>query len=424
MGKKIITFLGTGNYEETIYEYTIKESGKKIKTTTRFVQEAVYEIAGDDAILYVALTEDARKTNWIDQNISIRDRVTGEEKEVFLKGLKPILDNKGIKYKDFSLKDGKNEKEIWENFESIFTVLEEGDEVYIDVTHSFRSIPIIMMSVLNYAKFIKNVTIKAIFYGAFEARVDDITPIFDLSLFSTITDWTMGAEKFINSGDSRQLTAMIDETIRPILKETKGKNETARISREISKDLETFSGALFTARGNKISEYGIALKRSLELIKTVEVGELKPFEMILEEIYKKVHFYSDDIVKDVHNTVKLCRDLNLIQQSYTFLQENIINHFCIVGDMDLISLEYRSGIPEVIMSRHKYLKRDIGERHLHIEEKIGEYVTEDIANLYNQLGDFRNDINHAGYRDKSKKSERFVRSLDDFICEFEKLILN
>lgn len=414
--KKIITFLGKGDYQETTYSY-IKENGEKVKKTTKFIQEIIYDIVGQDSIFYVALTKGAKETNWI-------DRSTNDG--VIYKGLKSIFDSKGIDYKELSLYDGKNEQEMWLNFEAIFDVLEENDEVYVDVTHSFRSIPIIMMSVLNYAKFIKNISIKAIYYGAFDAKVDGIAPIFDLSLFSTITDWTVAAEKFINAGDSSQLSNIISQTIRPVLKETKGKDENASISNQINKNLEAFSNTLYTVRGKYISEYGTSLKNSLERIKSIDIIQLKPFEKILNKIYEKVYFYSNDVVRDIHNTVKLCKDLKLIQQAYTFMQENIINYICIVGGIDIFDSKGRELAETVLLSCHE-LKKDkikLSEKHFPIRDRIKDYVNHDLADLYNQISDYRNDINHAGYRQDSKKAEAFSKKLDEFINEFERLVIN
>lgn len=425
--KKIITFLGTGNYQETTYE-RINQNNEKISVTTRFVQEAIREVIDKGVILYVGLTDEARKRNWLSGPKEIKDSKTCEVKKVFQEGLKDILDNKGILYREFSLQNGKNEEEMWQNFESIFNILDEEDEVYVDVTHSFRSIPFIIMSALNYARFVKNIDIKGIYYGAFEAKtVDNVTPIFDLSLFNQLSDWTIGAEKFLNTGDSKQLSNMINTTIKPILKETEGKDEDAKISRQINKDLEDFSGGLYTVRGNKISEYGVALKKSLESIKRIELNELKPFEKILDKIYEKVYFYSDDIVSDVHNTVKLCRDFRLIQQAYTFLRENIVNYLCVKGEIDIRNTKDRELIETVLLSRHNLKKEKIvlKDDHKAIEVKIKDYVNYNLAELFEDLSsDYRNDLNHGGYRQDSKEYKKFSKKLDDFILGFERLIFN
>lgn len=421
--KKIITFLGTSDYEEITYAYR-DEDGKEIAVKTRLVQEIIYDLVGEDALLYVGLTDRARATNWIDRRVEKLDRKTGEKREVFLYGLQPILEERNIKYEELPLKDGKNNQEMWENFERIFDIFEEGDEVYLDVTHSFRSIPFIVMSVLNYAKFIKNIKIKAIYYGAFEAMEDGKAPIFNLSIFNQITDWTIGAEKFINTGASDHLSNMIQTTINPILRETRGQNEEARMSRWIKATLEDFSGGLYTARGDQISNYGSSLKEALESIKEINIDDLKPFEKILDKIYEKVHSYSKDIILDVHHTVKLCRDLNLIQQAYTFLQENIISYLCTKANIDLFNEEQRILVSRVIPHYRPYVRIDLSEDLLDLNEKLKPYISSDLAGLYDNIGKFRNDLNHGGYRRDAKKYDRFAKDLDKFISDFERIVLD
>ena len=397
--KKIITFLGTGEYKSITYSY------ESINIHTRFIQEAISDIIGRDAEIIVGLTRGAREVNW--------------------KELESIFINKNISYRTINIFDGYDNEEIWGNFNLLFEELDEGDEIYFDVTHSFRSIPLIVMSVLNYGRFIKNIEIKDIYYGAFEAMRDGVAPIFNLSIFNQITDWTIGAEKFINTGDSRQLSSMIDTIIRPILKETKGKNEDAQISQKIRKALEDFSGGLYTVRGNKMSEYGATLKDALESVKNIDLNGLRPFEKVLDKIYEKVYFYSDDLVKDIHNTVKLCRDLGLIQQAYTFLRENIVNFLCIKGDIDIKNTKKRELVETILLSSHQYKNIVLDHRHKEIEEKIENYVNSELAHFFDDLGqDYRNDINHGGYRQDSKGYKSFEESLDKFILTFEHLILD
>ena len=426
--KKIITFLGTNNYEEIIYTYT-NEEGKEFEVKTRLVQEAISEIVGKDAIIYVCLTDRARETNWIDRIEVKVDRKTGEKREDFYYGLKPRLERKNIKYEELPLRDGANNEEMWENFGRIFDIFEEGDEVYFDVTHSFRSIPFIVMSVLNYAKFIKNIEIKSIYYGAFEAMKDGKAPIFNLSIFNQITDWTIGAERFISTGDSKQLSNMIETTIQPILrKQNKDKgdkdDEEARVVNRIRSSLKNFSEGLYTVRGSKTSNYGTTLKKALESIKEINIDELKPFEKILDKIYEKVHFYSNDIILDVHNTVKLCRDLNLIQQAYTYLQENIISYLCVKANMDLYDEDLRMDISRVIPHYRSHDRLELSQELLELNERLKPYISSDLADLYKDLGDFRNDINHGGYRKNPRRYSTFYENLDDFILKFESIVFN
>lgn len=197
---------------------------------------------------------------------------------------------------------------------------------------------------------------------------------------------TVGAEKFINTGDSRQLSEIMEETIQPILSGNKGqdipalKNKGIKVS-SIKTNLDNFSGSIYTVRGHKISSEGYKLRKSLLELGELDILELKPLEKIIDLIYKKVENYSNNLVLDVFETIKLCNELNLTQQGYTFLQENIINF---------------------------------------LYEKC-----KDIANFYFNLGETRNDLNHAGYvNGPIDNPKTFNKKLDDYIDIFENIIIN
>lgn len=62
--KKLITFLGTGDYKNTKYEFRDQISGERVQIQTCFIQEALSEMLGDDIKVYVGLTDKARELNW------------------------------------------------------------------------------------------------------------------------------------------------------------------------------------------------------------------------------------------------------------------------------------------------------------------------------------------------------------------------
>lgn len=39
----------------------------------------------------------------------------------------------------------------------------EGDEIIFDITHSFRSIPMLAITIMNYAKVLKNCKLKEVY---------------------------------------------------------------------------------------------------------------------------------------------------------------------------------------------------------------------------------------------------------------------
>ena len=112
-------------------------------------------------------------------------------------------------------KYGMNEIEIFENFNLIIQLqdeLKDGDEIYLDITHSFRSNAFWMFLVMNYLTDVanKNIKVKAITYGMYEAKKDNITPIVDLNAFYKILQWIKGANAFKEYGNSYTLLEDIE----------------------------------------------------------------------------------------------------------------------------------------------------------------------------------------------------------------------
>ena len=108
----------------------------------------------DEVVIF--LTERAKKENWMENpNKKIPNTNTYEHRD----GLKHDLLRHNYKFgiKEVNIKDGNNIDEIWENFDIIIKEIEDGDEIIFDITHAFRYIPILALTVLNYAKSLKNI---------------------------------------------------------------------------------------------------------------------------------------------------------------------------------------------------------------------------------------------------------------------------
>src|SRR5690606_12368407 len=132
--------------------------------------------------------------------------------------------------------DGISESEIWGIFQIVFDQLQNKDEIIYDVTHSFRSLPMLGIVLLQYAKFLKNINVRGIFYGAFEklGNPSEIeknypipserkVPLLNLTSFSLLQDWTIAGNNFLKLGNAEVLEKISSERFNPILKESSGK---------------------------------------------------------------------------------------------------------------------------------------------------------------------------------------------------------
>lgn len=118
---------------------------------------------------------------------------------------------------------GLDTKEIDENSNIILGIqqyLSNGDEVMVDITHSFRSLPIMIMNLLIYMQNVsrKNITITHIYYGMLEvfnenkkasATGEGFAPIIDLKNILTLNEWIIGAYSFSQYGNAYKISELL-----------------------------------------------------------------------------------------------------------------------------------------------------------------------------------------------------------------------
>jgi len=203
-----ITVLGTNNYAPC--HYVGRKNGQVIKSDEIcFVQEATLRLIeaknwDSSDIGYVLLTNVSKMTNWLDNgHVDWKTKMPIESY-----GLKSILNAMNLPFNinPLDIPDGKNEDEIWTIFHDLFGNLEEGDDLYFDLTHGFRYLPMLVLVFGNYAKFLKNVKIAHISYGNYEARNIDSNeaPIVDLLSLSILQDWTSAAIANLKGKEGQQ----------------------------------------------------------------------------------------------------------------------------------------------------------------------------------------------------------------------------
>ena len=116
---KLISVLGTGDYGECKYKLNRKES-----VSCCFIQTSLNSLENFDRT-FLFLTKAAKQKNF--------EKLKQEFEKFSIK-----TNIEGI-----DIPDGRNEGELWDIFEIIEENIEEKEEVWFDITHSFRSIPLI-----------------------------------------------------------------------------------------------------------------------------------------------------------------------------------------------------------------------------------------------------------------------------------------
>ena len=421
--KLFISFLGTGNYGKGRYSrngYTSSE--------TRFIQVATLEYlehigewdktsASDHVIILT--TKDSESKNWVDDGqIDPNIKQPGLESELNRTGFEQQTSR-------IDVPDGSNDGDILKIFETVYNLLDEGDEVYFDLTHAFRYLPMLMLVLFNYAKFLKGITVRSITYGNWEGRdkSTNVSKIVDLTQYSTLQDWTNAAASFINSGNADQLSKLI-------LVESGRLAKGDMASKRLSCKLKMTANSLIevtinmqTCRGKEqIGGKPIKkLKRNIADLNAMELPQLKP---VLNKVSKQFNEFNDEA--DVNNgfrSAKWCLDHGLYQQAITIMREFIISYYYDIsyqtfpGDFDKINSmkNRREPIEKVLYILHEKTADDESQwecksEHIQLIHKIIAEIefNTDIVETYNKLGDVRNDINHCGMRDEAQHGNDII----------------
>lgn len=436
-----LSFLGTNKYLKCTYTHPELREQKP----SRYIQPATLRLfdsaRGDSAtaedVAYFFLTEEAKHINW--KQGGYKDLDTGEPCE----GLETCIRELGLSLnvQVVDIPKGENEKELWDIFDRVYQVIQGGDKITFDVTHAFRSIPMFALVILAYARALKEASIERVYYGAFETLGtlpqakgkplhERLAPIFDLTSFVYLLDWTLATDRFLRTGDSSSVAALARKEALPILKDTGGHDTTARELRKIADRLEELGESLSTARSTRIGPIARDLANKIATFETHEL--VKPFGPLLASLKEKVNqFKKENPVLDGLQAAKWCLEHNLVQQGYTILQETVITHCLSQAGQGFPPHERK--IREVAGQALTIHRANLNKEQWESPAKDYPDLTNSLLKCIDQtpgllsimdkLSARRNDLNHAGTtKGASEGWKVFKGDLESLIQKVEQLI--
>jgi len=233
--KVLISFLGTGVYEskeKRTYRTTNYHLGNEDLGEYPFMSAALKKHYGIDTTLLIGTTHSMWEEvyRWYtaeatppctdeDVYLNIADACekANHNSPLAIPHRDAIEKALGKDSKVVLIKYGLDEKEIRENINIILALqehLQKNDELIVDVTHSFRSLPMYMMNLLIYLKNVsnKNISISHIHYGMFEVKEElGFVPIIDLKTTMDVNDWMIGAYSFSQFGNAYTIARLMKE---------------------------------------------------------------------------------------------------------------------------------------------------------------------------------------------------------------------
>lgn len=422
--KKIfISVLGSGHYLPV--KYYFGKSPKGDEPLLRFVQEAfIRENCGswvhdDQAFFFVTKgTAGSREINWTHPAHNHSEHPDG-----IYQGLSARLEelNPAFKYSAIDIPDGFSEDEIWEIFTIVFNTIKNAgaEEVYFDVTHAFRSIPLLVMVLINYSKFLLNIEVKNISYGAFEKlgqrhevkkipEAERYAPVLDLKSLSELQDWTKAASDFVDFGNVDKLSKLAGNFSSDFI--TNSLDQQLKINLgSLNRHLPKFVNNIQTCRGNIVvrNVSGYVLNRVLGELQSDMFAPLSPILAKLKEYISP--FEKLDNVMAGFDAVKWCIKNGLIQQGITMLQETIVTLICEECELLHSETANREAIHAALYVRVRNLmepewKGKAVEHRQKVKEVLAKSKWIELLNDdFDNLRELRNDINHCGYMNYARK---------------------
>ena len=409
--KVLISFLGTGPLEtkETrTYKTANYHIGETILGEYPFVSAALIKYYQIDKVILVGTThsmwEEVYRWFCDDSENPMNDDIYFEiaqscEKSNYTSEL--VLPHKDIIEKAIGrtakialIKYGITEEEIRDNTDIILGLqqyLNKGDELIVDVTHSFRSLPMFMMYLLIYLKNVSNksISISHVHYGMLEMYKElGYAPIIDLNSMMEVNDWITGAYSFSEFGNAYKISELI-------------KNQ----DKSVSKLLDEFSNLMNLNHLHAIQK----ISQRLSSIKNREYQTLLPqltINPIVDDFIKR--FYTKEVKHSMFQ-LKVARwqlDHRKYAQAILTINEAMITYVCEINNFQWDNFDYREGAKAALS--------------YHYPESVLLKCDKDLKQIYKRLKPLRNCTAHSLETDKNVSNMLDV--LNESVSQIESIL--
>ena len=437
MARKVfISVLGSTNYFQCKYQL-----GNFISNDCFFVQIAtldlhkVKETWNETDRCYILLTKGERgskRNNWNDC----------PEKH-YEHGLKYQLAEMKLPCPVIP-KEIDNEFDIWEIFNVLYGLVEEdydnydGYELYIDITHSFRYIPMLLVVFANFAKFMRQTTVKSITYGNWEARNPEtnIAPFIDLTPLVALQAWTAAADQFLSTGAVDKMSDIMN----PITTfDAKNPDKRKAEVRKFMGYLRRMIGERQTCQGydiimsDAVNNVKTGINKARANIKILNAEGMSPFERILDKIDNSVSQFNEyEDVLNVFRAADWCHRHGMHQQALTLVREGILTYLMDTYEDEntwFLKYEYRENFKNEIQEE-AYKQNPLDKIHQERNDKSNwtfrnyfqNESDNELAEVYIHLTDIRNQYNHGGMLSPGKTPEEIIDSIETSLQQVKNIL--
>ena len=415
MARKVfISFLGTNNY--LLCKYKIDDA---ISMPVRFVQEALIEHLcknwkETDKILIFCTSKEStgekgsKEANWFDNG---QPRIVDDSEKT---GLQHRLQDLKVKIglqpqiEQLDIEAGFSEEEIWDIFNTVYSKLLPNDQIYFDVTHAFRSIPLFSIVLFNYSKLMIGTQLVSIFYGAFEklgqvAKVREmpvderIAPVIDLTNIARLQEYNQIAGSQKGFGKVKQLKEAIASEL------AESSNQAVRDLCNSISELDEYI-ATINIHALKSGKFISKFRNNYKNVKR-KVSLTKPLSNLLDELFKDTEdFVSENSSRNIEAAINWTIKHDMLMQAYPLAEEYIIlrvAELCKdIRPSQLSAKKYREfisyilGVPDVDFQfkNWKFILADYPD----VADELSEdFLIREIRPLYDPIRKLRNALAHA-----------------------------
>jgi len=353
--KILLSTLGKGQHDREKGRYDYKESvyllpdGREVET--KLVSKALLDYIEPDEV-YVLGTEESL---W-----SLADELIGSYKKVLV----PF---------------GKTEEELWEIFRIINEEVDvSGKDIYLDITHGFRAIPLLVSTVVNLFSKVRGARVRGLFYGIFEAKDEKgRTPVVDLLPILELNEWIEGFTLFKNYGDGDSLAKLIEGKLSEL--DPRQRKRMGNLNK-LPKLLKKYSQAVgFTA----VNFIPSSVEQVARLINGLEnlPKDLLAIDLLKDPInrtYREVERKHTEEWRNQYEIVRWLFNERRYSQAVIALEECILT--CIMEKLNLEPLD------DARKNLGRAFREDAGRN---------AFFTPQLNSLFSRIQDLRNRTGHA-----------------------------
>jgi len=392
----LLSFLGTGNYQPVAYSLDGAAA-----SPTPFAAVAIARLIGASGVTVLA-TAEAEGKHWAP--------------------LSAALAAEGISAELATIPGGSVPSEHWEIFAAVQAAARGHERVALDITHGFRTLPLIGFLTAAFLRATGEAPLDRLLYGAYEAKDEEtgVAPVFDLSSFLALLDWTSAAEQFLQTGSSVRLAALLEDTHQTLWRQgTDGnREELPRHLKRLAKTLGSVTEGLLLLRRSNRAENLERLGEALAASRDEVARFAPPFATLLDRVLEgtaPLRSAPRDEIATERAQVEWLLAHGRIDAALTLCREWLVS-------LAAAWLRPDRDTPADKSSRDPYetfLNACGGNPHVTAERvdddlrpALDEPRFAPLGTAWDTISTLRNDLNHAGYNENSKSEDTFARDAE------------